>query len=142
MALSLDEINLKKKIKSKKGIELSDGGGDQSKGLSNDKEKIVRPWEKFEDQGNQTRTIVAQEAVRKAREIVERNNEMIHRFQESFEETLKKRPERAKSEDLEEDCEDYFVDTNKEEKRSRPLPRMFKKKSGIINMMKEIFFPL
>lgn len=66
MAIGLLDIkNTKKSLKSEKS------GG---------KEKALRPWEGYETHGNQTRTVGAQEAVRKAREIVENNNKMIRKL--------------------------------------------------------------
>lgn len=41
-----------------------------------DKERVLRPWEGYEKLGNQTRTITAREAVKKARLIVDKNENM------------------------------------------------------------------
>jgi hypothetical protein len=66
MAIGLSDIkNTKKSLKSEK---------------SGVKEKALRPWEGYDTYGNQTRTVGAQEAVRKAREIVESNDRMIRKL--------------------------------------------------------------
>lgn len=74
MALGLNDINKNKK-RQKKLVEIENDF---------DKERVLRPWEGFEDLGGQTRTIIAQEAVRKARQIVERNNAMTQKFEEEW----------------------------------------------------------
>ncbi len=63
MALSLDQITTSKKIIPSKH--------------SPQKEKVLRPWETFDQLGNQTRTIAAKEAVLKAQKIVMKNNILV-----------------------------------------------------------------
>jgi len=48
------------------------------------KEKVLKPWEHYDEVGNQTRTIVAQEAVRRAREIVRKNNLFAKKLRDKF----------------------------------------------------------
>ena len=48
-----------------------------NKNQSGEKQKALRPWEGYDNYGIKTRTLGAQEAVRKAKEIVENNNRMI-----------------------------------------------------------------
>lgn len=62
MALGLEEIN---KINKSNNIENESV-----------KERVLRPWEGFEKLKNRTRTVSAVEAVEKARQTVQRNNEM------------------------------------------------------------------
>jgi hypothetical protein len=63
MAICLDDIRKSKNEKKEKKEVL--------------KTRSLRPWETYESLGPQTRTIRAQEAVLRARKIVERNNEMV-----------------------------------------------------------------
>jgi hypothetical protein len=70
VALSLNDIQKKKTIKKVDKDE--------------NKSRVLRPWESFEQRGNQTRTIGAQEAVIKARKIVENNNTMVENLREGF----------------------------------------------------------
>jgi hypothetical protein len=46
--------------------------------------KLLRPWDDYDKLGFQTRTILAREAVKKAREIVKKNNSMVNQLRESF----------------------------------------------------------
>ena len=70
MALRLDDIQKKKVIKK---VETKDN-----------KVRVLRPWESFETLGNQTRTVGAQEAVLKAKKIVESNNSMVNNLRDGF----------------------------------------------------------
>lgn len=73
MALSLDAVN-KKRIQNKKNDNIK-------------KDKVLRPWETFDQLGSQTRTVAAQEAVKKAQMIVERNKSNSRVFSEDCDST-------------------------------------------------------
>ncbi len=62
-----------------------------------EKEKVLRPWETFDQLGTQTRTIAAKEAVRKAQIIVQKNSQMIKDLKEQFKKYLNKRHRNAPS---------------------------------------------
>jgi hypothetical protein len=62
MALTLDDIKQNKLKRREKSLEFESA------------EKRLRPWDDIDQKGAQTRTFNAKEAVKKAREIVERNN--------------------------------------------------------------------
>ena len=68
MAICLDD--LKKNKKSSKDS------------LRSAKPRSLRPWESYDEIEGQTRTVGAQEAVVKAREIVKLNNEMVEELRE------------------------------------------------------------
>lgn len=46
-------------------------------GLIDQKDRVLRPWEAYESLGVQTRTVSAQEAVKRAKLTVQKNNEMV-----------------------------------------------------------------
>ncbi|MCK5074238.1 MAG: hypothetical protein KAQ98_12480 [Bacteriovoracaceae bacterium] len=49
--------------------------------VSDDSKKcLTKPWELFEEAGDQLRTFTAQEAVKKARRIVKQNDEQVSRL--------------------------------------------------------------
>jgi hypothetical protein len=62
----------------------------ESDGPSSAKEKALRPWQGYEDLGNQTRTVVAREAVRKAILTKEKNNIWIKNFKKKGEQVCRK----------------------------------------------------
>lgn len=68
MALSLNDV---KKNTDKKKQDLFD-----------QKEKVLRPWQTFDQMGMQTRTSSAQEAVKRARRIVEKNNDIVSKLRD------------------------------------------------------------
>jgi len=70
MALRLEDIQKKKVVKAPEQEE--------------NKTRVLRPWESFETLGNQTRTIAAQEAVIKAKKIVESNNNLVDELRDGF----------------------------------------------------------
>lgn len=47
------------------------------------KQKVLRPWEDYDSLGIQTRTVTAQEAVKRARLIVQRNEEMVENLKKN-----------------------------------------------------------
>jgi len=67
-------ISLKDVKRSKKG---------KKEDISTLKEKVLRPWQGYEDLGSQTRTLMAREAVKSAKLTVQKNNVWV--------ENLKKR---------------------------------------------------
>lgn len=57
--------------------------GQKNRSSNNElKQRVLRPWETFDQRGLQTRTSQAQEAVKRAREIVARNNSMVDQLRE------------------------------------------------------------
>ncbi len=83
MALGLKEINSQNKKRSivKAANELL------SNRVVEDIEKDVRgirPWENSDEAGPRVRTLSAQEAIRKAKKIAERNEKMAHSFSSEF----------------------------------------------------------
>ena len=56
-------------------------------------DKLLRPWQSYDNLGTQTRTYVAQEAVRKAKDIVKKNNRMVEDFIKNMEAEFKKTEE-------------------------------------------------
>lgn len=63
MALGLGDIQKHGQKSREAGLEL--------------KQRVLRPWETFDQRGLQTRTNQAQAAVKRAKEIVARNNAMV-----------------------------------------------------------------
>ncbi len=49
----------------------------QKRAKKQEKETTLRPWHSFNDRGMETRTLRAKEAIGRAREIVEGNNNMV-----------------------------------------------------------------
>jgi hypothetical protein len=47
------------------------------------KDKVLRPWEAYESLGVQTRTVSAQEAVKRAKLTVQKNNEMVENLKKN-----------------------------------------------------------
>jgi hypothetical protein len=78
MAISLKDVK-----KSKKG---------KKEGIRTLKDKVLRPWQGYEELGSQTRTLAAREAVKNAKLIVQKNNVWV--------DNLKKRSYKP----LEEEC--------------------------------------
>ncbi len=73
MAISLDDIK-----KSKKSI------SENKKESLIDENKSLRPWEGYEHLGLRTRTVMAQEAVKKAQSIVANNKKMVDELQKNY----------------------------------------------------------
>ncbi|MFZ9000767.1 MAG: hypothetical protein ACO20H_05660 [Bacteriovoracaceae bacterium] len=75
MAISLNDIK-----KSKNNIK------ENKKEFIKEKEesKSLRPWEGYEHLGLRTRTVMAQEAVKKAQSIVESNKKMVEELQRNY----------------------------------------------------------
>ncbi|HLE11056.1 MAG: hypothetical protein A2504_01840 [Bdellovibrionales bacterium RIFOXYD12_FULL_39_22] len=70
MALSLDKLTTPKKLSPSKH--------------TLQKDKVLRPWETFDQLGNQTRTVAAKEAVLKAQKIVLKNNAMVEEIKRKY----------------------------------------------------------
>lgn len=47
-------------------------------------QKSLRPWEGYDDSGTRTRTIMAQEAIKKAQNIVRNNEMMVKELKNNF----------------------------------------------------------
>ncbi|MDH5581424.1 MAG: hypothetical protein OEY33_05910 [Bdellovibrionales bacterium] len=73
MAITLNDIK-----KSKKVIQ------EKKKDSVLDENKSLRPWEGYEHLGLRTRTVMAQEAVKKAQSIVENNKKMVEELQSNY----------------------------------------------------------
>ncbi len=52
-------------------------------GLIDQKDRVLRPWEAYESLGVQTRTVSAQEAVKRAKLTVQKNNEMVENLKKN-----------------------------------------------------------
>jgi hypothetical protein len=52
-------------------------------GLMDQKDRVLRPWEAYESLGVQTRTVSAQEAVKRAKLTVQKNNEMVENLKKN-----------------------------------------------------------
>ena len=66
MAICLNDVKKKKISVKPKSLEFKD--------------KIVRPWETFDDQSGKTRTVSAKEAVFRARQIVGNNEQLVEKL--------------------------------------------------------------
>ncbi len=56
---------------------------DKVETIPDQKEKVLRPWEAYESLGPQTRTVSAQEAVKRARQTVQKNNEFVENLKKN-----------------------------------------------------------
>ncbi|EQC49128.1 hypothetical protein M899_0765 [Bacteriovorax sp. BSW11_IV] len=98
------------------------------------KERVLRPWETFDQRGLQTRTNQAQEAVKRAREIVEKNNLMVDRLREGHvnEEVVKNiefsHEERMKR--FEDEATEFIV-----------APIQVQKGKGLFSLIRDVFTP-
>ena len=79
MAISLEELNESAPLKSKKAA------------LASQDDLLLRPWESHDNEKKVSiRTIGAVEAVKKAKQIVQRNDEMIEQLHNKVETNVKK----------------------------------------------------
>jgi hypothetical protein len=80
------------------------------------KDKVLRPWETFDSDDFQTRTLRAQEAVKRARQIVVQNEVMIDEFQD-------RRKTRLQEEKLNSECDHFQIEEVSEYKGLKVEPR-------------------
>ena len=117
MAICLDD--LKKNKKSSK---------DSHKPV---KARSLRPWESYDEIEGQTRTVGAQEAVVKARQIVKLNNEMVEGLREGVK-SAGKLKELDRKLEVNASFSSNFKSTGKK-------PYKIKSKGGIFGLFRDIF---
>ena len=117
MAICLDDLKKNKKT---------------SKDLTRTtKPRSLRPWESYDEIEGQTRTVGAQEAVVKAREIVKLNNEMVEELREGV-----KSAEKLKELDRKLEGNNSF---SSKLKSIGKKPYKIKSKGGIFGLFRDIF---
>ncbi len=89
------------------------------------KEKVVKPWESF-DQFSQVRTIAATEAVKNAREITSKNNQIHQKLMEDQSTNTHS-------------AQSPIADKPLSEHKSNYPDSNFKKQNGIISLLKYIY---
>ena len=97
-------------------------------GVFKEKDKALRPWEAYDTGANQTRTVGAQEAVRKAREIVENNNLMVQKLKMDVKKEIFVHQDNL--------VENENSQNSQEEKI--PAPIKVKSKSGIFGLFRDM----
>ena len=95
------------------------------------KPRSLRPWESYDEIEGQTRTVGAQEAVVKAREIVKLNNEMVEELREGV-----KSAEKLKELDRKLEGNTSFASNFKSTGKK---PYKIKSKGGIFGLFRDIF---
>ena len=95
------------------------------------KPRSLRPWESYDEIDGQTRTVGAQEAVVKAREIVKLNNEMVEELREGV-----KSAEKLKELDKKLEVNAAFPSNFKP---SGKKPYKIKSRGGIFGLFRDIF---
>ena len=95
------------------------------------KPRSLRPWETYDEIEGQTRTVGAQEAVVKAREIVKFNNEMVQELREGV-----KSAEKLKELDKKLEVDASFSSNLKP---SGKKPYKIKSRGGIFGLFRDIF---
>jgi len=117
MAICLDD--LKKSKKSSKDTQKSV------------KPRSLRPWESYDEIDCQTRTVGAQEAVNKAREIVRMNNQMVEKLRTGI-----KSAEKLKELDRKLEKGKLFLSSFN---TSGKKPYKIKSKGGLFGLFRDIF---
>ena len=117
MAICLDDLKKTKK-----------SGKEVSRAV---KPRSLRPWESYDEIDCQTRTVGAQEAVEKAREIVKLNNKMVDNLRLGI-----KSEERLKELDRKLERDKYFLSSFDV---SVKKPYKIKSKGGLFGLFRDIF---
>ncbi|WP_127714294.1 hypothetical protein [Halobacteriovorax sp. HLS] len=119
MALRLNDVRSKNKNQSDAIKEVNEN-------------RVLRPWEGFDRLGAQTRTISAREAVKKAREKVESNNDLVQKLRQGFVEL-----EESRKWDEEVDQKELHLDQEIKELTSEM--KKINTRPGVITFFKEMF---
>ena len=126
MAIGLDELKQNKTLKK-----------NQSRVAKN---KALRPWESNDNVEYSIRTIGAVEAVRKAKDIVEKNNEMIGRLHEKDgEEATSNLHKFANTENMKKELELRLEKMDRDSLMSENLNKNAGKRPGFISFIKNLF---
>jgi hypothetical protein len=117
MAICLDDLKKSKRL-----------GKEVPKSV---KSRSLRPWESYDEIDCQTRTVGAQEAVAKAREIVKLNNKMVDNLRLGI-----KSEERLKELDRKLERDKYFFSSFDTTVKK---PYKIKSKGGLFGLFRDIF---
>ena len=98
----------------------------------NEEQRVLRPWEGFDKLGSQTRTLGAREAVKKAREKVETNNDLVEKLRDGFVEIEKSRK-------WDDEVDQKQLELDREIKELSSEMKKINTQPGVITFFKEMF---